>query len=137
MADNAFQVSGKLSDGRIYVVGANTWPEFVAAITDALGPQGAESSIAGFATALAGGSVAAVAAAPQHAAPQQQAPMTPVEVAAAFGGSVISDQAAVVCKHGEPAKFVPAGVSKKTGKPYRAFYACARRENECDFRANG
>jgi hypothetical protein len=27
---------------------------------------------------------------------------------------------------GSPFKYVPAGVSKKTGKPYQAFYACSK-----------
>lgn len=40
-----------------------------------------------------------------------------------------------VCHHGSPAKLVPAGVSKSTGRPYRGFYACAMdRANQCDFR---
>lgn len=40
-----------------------------------------------------------------------------------------------VCEHGEPAKIIPAGVSKATGKPYRSFAACARpREQQCNFR---
>lgn len=30
-----------------------------------------------------------------------------------------------VCDCGMPMRFVPAGVSKTSGKPYRAFYACA------------
>lgn len=32
---------------------------------------------------------------------------------------------AKLCEHGEPMKLVPAGVSK-AGKPYKAFYSCAR-----------
>ena len=36
---------------------------------------------------------------------------------------------AKVCEHGEPMKLVPAGVSK-AGKPYKAFYSCARPMNE-------
>lgn len=34
------------------------------------------------------------------------------------------------CAHG-PMKFVPAGVSKKTGKPYRAFYSCTVQGSGC------
>ena len=33
-------------------------------------------------------------------------------------------QEAPLCDHGQPRKFVPAGVSKKTGAPYQAFWAC-------------
>jgi hypothetical protein len=34
-----------------------------------------------------------------------------------------------LCEHGEAMKLVPAGVSK-AGKPYKAFYSCARPMNE-------
>ena len=41
-----------------------------------------------------------------------------------------------VCKHGMPAKYVPAGVNK-AGKAFRAFWACPLdRDSQCDFRAN-
>ena len=33
------------------------------------------------------------------------------------------------CEHGEPMRLVPAGVSK-AGKPYKAFFACARQRAE-------
>ena len=82
----------------------------------------------------AAGTVSAVMAAPVAAAPAaapvQPAPVyAPAHVAAPSGGPV--------CAHGEPAKFVPPGVSKKTGKPYPGFYACARtpQSAQCDFKA--
>ena len=38
-----------------------------------------------------------------------------------------------ICNCGVPMRFVPAGVSKASGKPYRAFYACAQpRGQQCD-----
>jgi hypothetical protein len=37
--------------------------------------------------------------------------------------------AAPLCEHGEPMRFVPAGISK-AGKPYKGFYACARQRAE-------
>ena len=41
------------------------------------------------------------------------------------------------CNCGIPAKLVPGGISKTTGKPYKAFYACSQpREMQCGFRAN-
>lgn len=44
---------------------------------------------------------------------------------------------APTCEHGLSAKFVPAGISKKTGKPFRAFYTCPQpRGSECSFSAN-
>lgn len=33
------------------------------------------------------------------------------------------------CEHGEPMRYVPAGISK-AGKPYKGFYACARQRAE-------
>lgn len=33
-------------------------------------------------------------------------------------------QEAPLCDHGQPRKFVPAGISKKTNQPYSAFWAC-------------
>ena len=32
---------------------------------------------------------------------------------------------APLCDHGQAMKLVPAGISKKTGAPYKAFYVCA------------
>jgi hypothetical protein len=57
-------------------------------------------------------------------------------VGSPFGNSFQSaPNADVVCGHNEPAKFIGAGVSKKTGKPYKAFYACAYPQAQaCDFR---
>ena len=38
-----------------------------------------------------------------------------------------------ICNCGLPMRFVPAGVSKASGKPYRAFYACSGpRGQQCD-----
>lgn len=46
---------------------------------------------------------------------------------------------APTCQCGYPAKFVPGGISKKTNRPYKAFWVCGNpvREAECSFRANG
>lgn len=45
-------------------------------------------------------------------------------------------QGAPMCQHGEPAKYVQGGMSR-TGRPYKAFWACARdRANQCNFRAD-
>ena len=43
------------------------------------------------------------------------------------------------CQCGFPAKYVKGGVSKKTNRPYQAFYCCGNpnRDAECSFRANG
>lgn len=58
-------------------------------------------------------------------------PWTPTATAAPvvasadpWGASAATEQAPV-CDHGQPMKKVPAGVSKKTGQPYKGFWACA------------
>lgn len=42
-------------------------------------------------------------------------------------------QDAPLCDHGQARKFVPAGISKKTGQPYQAFWACQHpdRNQQC------
>jgi hypothetical protein len=59
------------------------------------------------------------------------------ELAEKVGGTVEPDYALGRCPvHGKPWKVVPAGVSKKTQKPYNAFYACSERGcNERPIRA--
>lgn len=58
---------------------------------------------------------------------QQFAPVAPVAPVAQAAPA-----AGVNCTHG-PMKLMPAGISKKTGKPYNAFYACQwpTREEQC------
>ena len=80
------------------------------------------------------GAVGAVArsipmAAPAEQRVAQQAAPAPAAAQAAGGPT---------CNCGIPAKLVPGGISKTSGKPYRAFYACSQpRETQCGFRANG
>jgi hypothetical protein len=58
-------------------------------------------------------------------APTQPAWTPPAQQAAPAGN-------APACDHGQPMKLIPAGVSKSTGNPFRAFYACAApREVQC------
>lgn len=59
-------------------------------------------------------------------APPAQQPPQPAASAPAQGDEHL-------CNCGIPMRFVQAGVSKATGKPYRAFYACAQpRGQQCD-----
>lgn len=68
-------------------------------------------------------------------APPQQVPYSPQGAPSGVSGAAPS-QAGPVCNHGQPAKYVNGGVNK-SGKPYRAFWACAMdRDHQCDFRAN-
>lgn len=64
-------------------------------------------------------------AAPTQPTYQQQAP----QAAPAEGGHL--------CEHGQPMKLIPAGIAKATGKPYKAFYACAQpRGQQCNSRVS-
>lgn len=62
---------------------------------------------------------------PVAPAARQPAPQAPA--------GVTDSDAAHLCDCGLPMKMIPAGVSKATGKPYRAFMACAQpRETQCN-----
>ena len=54
MAGAMFQVSSKLPDGRIFVIGAETFDVFKSHLTDVLGPQGAESVLTTMAASIEG-----------------------------------------------------------------------------------
>lgn len=63
------------------------------------------------------------------APPAQQPRPTPATPQA--GAAAATDEH--TCDCGLPMRFVPAGVSKASGKPYRAFYACSQpRGQQCD-----
>ena len=60
------------------------------------------------------------------AAPTPSLPGASAPAPAATGGPM--------CDHGQPAKLIPAGINRKTNRPYSAFYACAQpRELQCGF----
>lgn len=134
MAELGFQVSTKTADGTIFVIADATYGGFAAKLSEALDPSGAERLLQSMAAAFG----------------QSQQPMNTQQIAQAFNATVITPPAdawgtpppaapvsGLICKHGEPARHVPAGTSKSTGKPYKAFYACSRpKEQQCDFRAN-
>lgn len=73
------------------------------------------------------GATNVAAALPVAPAAQQGAVATPPAAAPAEGQHI--------CDHGQPMRLVPAGISKATNKPYKAFYACAQpRGQQCDKR---
>lgn len=133
MAELGFQVSTKTSNGTIFVIADATYQGFASKLNEALDPSGAEDLLQSMAAAFA-----------------SSQSMTVNQIAQSFNANVITPPADAwgtpppavlgngpVCKHGESAKLVPAGVSKATQKPYRAFYACQRPQgSQCDFRAN-
>lgn len=57
MAGAMFQVSSKLPDGRIFVIGADTFADFKIHLTDVLGPEGTEKVINTMSASLEGVSV--------------------------------------------------------------------------------
>ena len=137
MAELGFQVSTKTPDGTIFVIADASYQGFASKLNEALDASGAEQLLQAMAAAFA-------------SAPASQ-PMTTNQIAQSFNATVITPPADAwgtpppaapagngpVCKHGELAKLVPAGISKATQKPYRAFYACSRPQgSQCDFRAN-
>jgi hypothetical protein len=75
---------------------------------------------------IAAGSAAPAWTPPAPAAAPAADPWAPAPVEVNAGP-------APMCDHGQPMKLVPAGVSKKTGKPYPGFYACANpdRNSQC------
>ena len=76
----------------------------------------------------------AVATTP-NPAPAQAAPSSAPVAAATPPAAATGD--APLCDHGQPAKLVPAGIAKASGKPYRAFYACSQpRATQCNFKAS-
>lgn len=101
-------------NGADFVEQLDAFPEFIAKITaieSSLGP----ASVVG----------QHVPVAPPAQQPAQPAYNTQPQATAPEGEHL--------CDHGQPMRFVPAGVSKATGKPYRAFYACAQpRGQQCD-----
>jgi hypothetical protein len=134
MAELGFQVSTKTADGTIFVIADATYGGFAAKLSEALDASGAERLLQSMAAAFG----------------NAQQPMNTQQIAQAFNATVITPPAdawgtppppaaasGLICKHGEPARHVPAGISKTTQKPYKAFYACSRpKEQQCDFRAN-
>lgn len=54
MAGAMFQVSSKLPDGRIFVIGADTYADFKVHLTDVLGPEGADKLITTMSASIEG-----------------------------------------------------------------------------------
>jgi hypothetical protein len=125
-ANTAYQANFKTPSGALLNVYAENGAEFDE-LLDAF--EGFIPKIAAIESLLAGaGNVAQAAAV---ARPTQQPAPQEAPAPAAIGTPADGP----VCEHGEPAKVIPAGVSKATGRPYRSFAACAReRSQQCNFR---
>lgn len=121
--DTVLQANFKSPAGSLINVYATSGPEFWE-LLDAM-PEYL-SKIASVEAAL--GAASTVAATVPVAPPNQQGLTAVPPVATPAGGEPL-------CEHGLPMKLVPAGISKATGKPYKAFYACGQaRGMQCDTR---
>lgn len=73
--------------------------------------------------------------APQQAYASQNAPQgygqQPQYQQQAPSGPPPGQQPPICAQHGQPAEYKPAGFSKRTNKPYNAFWACAKGDNSC------
>lgn len=77
----------------------------------------------------------AIAAAQNVANAGAAAPRQPVTVtdSPAPAAPAAAPEGTHLCEHGEPMKFIPPGVSKASGKPFKGFWACARdRDSQCN-----
>jgi len=83
MAGALFQVSSKLNDGRIFVIGADTFSDFRRNLVEVLGVDGAEGTITTMATSIEGAPVTiqqainnVTASIPASVVPQTTTPST-------------------------------------------------------------
>lgn len=136
------QISKRLDDGTILVIGGDNYADFTSNLFALLSEEDAQEVLASFShlASVPGVTGQAVQNLNQGGIPTQpyQHPATQVQAPPPVAPVAPPAAAGPVCDHGEPAKYVPGGVAKASGKPYRAFYACARgRDQQCGFRANG
>lgn len=136
-----FQVSKRLDDGTIIVVGGDSANEFAGNLAAIIGETGRDEVRGLFYSLIPAGPPAAASAAPgyvteqqgqanvQQAFQTQQAPPPPAVVNAS------PPTAAPLCpNHQQPAKWVPPGIAKATKRPYSGFFACAvsqQGDNSC------
>jgi hypothetical protein len=139
------QVSGKTPAGIIFVVGGNDVPEFLTNLAQVVtDPEEYDSVLAAARSAIV--PLSAGAAELEHAAQLAQAALGgTIEPPRSFrtAPSPAMPQAptmaptpslsGVLCKHGEPAKLLPAGMYKsgeRAGQPRPPVWVCARPQAE-------
>lgn len=109
--ENGVGVSYKLPDGTIVWSHRDTWAEVLEDMGLILGEEGANN----------------MASKLQGQAQQQQAIAPVVNLPTGAPDAQLGQVLDLCPKCGQPkTKLVPAGVSKKSGKPYPAFFACAQ-----------
>lgn len=117
--------------GDLLTFRANTVDEFIA-LADTAVTNTAFASAVGLLQSLTADSATSVASTMLGATVVEEDTWTRPAAPAAPAWTAPA-AAAPMCDHGQPMKLVPAGVSKKTGKPFKAFYCCANpdRESQC------
>lgn len=105
MAENTFQVSSKLNDGRIFVIGGQTYDDFKKNLESSLGIIPAEEVLSTMAASIGGEGLASVPSVPQGVV---AAPASPAS------GSAPTSR---VCQHGTMTKRNGAGPKG----PWKAF----------------
>jgi len=117
-------VSYKLPDGTMVWTRRDTWAEVMEDVRLIFGEESLNSLVIKLSSAWTGPKPAPVAA-PAPVVPQT---MTVEEVAAELGAPVPTKAFDVCLRCGQTKdRWVDAGVSKKTGKPYPGFYGCPTR----------
>lgn len=124
----AYQANFKTPNGTLINVYADNGAEFGELL------EGLEDHVAKIAalesTLAAAGTAARLPLAAPSQQPAQPAPQQAPPAQAWGNPPAEQQQQGHLCDHGEPMRLVAAGVSKATGKPYPAFYACARSRAE-------
>lgn len=124
----AFQANFKTPAGtllNIYAENGQEFSDLLDAFPDFI------AKIAAIEGTLTGASAVAqhVPVAPPAQQPPAYAPQAPAYPQPAGGEHL--------CEHGQPMKLIPAGIAKASGKPYKAFYACAQpRGQQCNSRVS-
>jgi hypothetical protein len=110
MAGN-YQVSNKLPDGRIFVIGGETFAEYKTNLVEVLGTEGADNVIGQMAAALEGQPIS------MQQAVSNLAPLNPSPVQAPQTFTPSTAPTGKTCKHGEMSRRTGAGAKG----PWKAF----------------
>jgi hypothetical protein len=112
MAGN-YQVSNKLPDGRIFVIGGETFAEYKTNLVEVLGTDGADNVINQMASALEGAPISLQ----QAVSNLSSLNATPVQVQESQTFTPSTAPTSKTCKHGEMTKRTGAGAKG----PWKAF----------------
>lgn len=126
------QVSKRLDDGTIVVVGGDSSAEFAKNLEEIGGVTLRDEVRALFLSLIPDTTAPSSAPSFQQAVTNVQQGFTPPATVNQASGAPLCPN------HGQPAKFVPGGIAKATGQPYQGFFACAvsaQGDRSCKIRA--